>query len=64
MILILIGKKLIQMLTVLQIIDEAKRKMNDVILEIVDSAVKSGIKAKYVLWDSWYISPRMFSELL
>ena len=44
--------------------DQAKRKMNDVALELVDSAVKSGIKAKYVLFDSWYSSPHMFSELL
>ena len=43
---------------------QARRKMNDVALELVDSAVKSGIKAKYVLFDSWYNSPRLYSELL
>ena len=44
--------------------NQAERKMNDVALELVDSALKSSIKAKYVLFDSWYSSPRMFSELL
>lgn len=43
---------------------QATRKMSDVALELVDEAIASGIKAKYVLFDSWYSSPRMFSELL
>lgn len=43
---------------------QAVRKMNDVALELVDDAIASGIKAKYVLFDSWYASPRMFAELL
>lgn len=43
---------------------QARRKMNDVALELVDSAVKSGIKAKYVPFDNWYNSPRLYSELL
>jgi len=43
---------------------QAMRKMNNVALELVDDAIKSGIKAKYVLFDSWYASPRLFSELL
>jgi len=43
---------------------QAKRKMNDVALELIDSVVKNGIKAKYVLFDSWYSSPHMFHELL
>ncbi len=43
---------------------QAMRKMNDVALELVDDAIASGIKAKYVLFDSWYASPRMFSELV
>ncbi len=34
--------------------DQAQRKMNEVALELIDFAVKSGIKAKYVLFDSWY----------
>lgn len=43
---------------------QAVRKMNNVALELVDAAIKSGVKAKYVLFDSWYASPQMFSELL
>lgn len=43
---------------------QAQRKMNDVALELVDAALKTGIKAKYVLFDNWYSSPRMFFELL
>lgn len=43
---------------------QAVRKMNDVALELVDDAIASGIKAKYVLFDSWYASPHMFSELV
>lgn len=43
---------------------QAQRKMNDVALELVDSALNSGIKARYVLFDSWYTSPHMFAELL
>lgn len=38
--------------------------MNDVALELVDAALKNGIHAKYVLFDSWYTSPKMFFELL
>lgn len=43
---------------------QATRKMTDVALELVDDAIKSGIKVKYVLFDSWYASPRMFAALL
>nr|WP_229564676.1 transposase [Pediococcus pentosaceus] len=43
---------------------QAVRKMNDVALELVDDAIASGIKAKYVLFDSWFASPRMFAELV
>lgn len=43
---------------------QATRKMTDVALELVDDAIKSGIKAKYVLFDSWYASPLMFAALL
>lgn len=42
---------------------QAMRKMNMVALELVDDAIATGIKAKYVLFDSWYASPHMFSEL-
>ncbi len=30
----------------------------------MDDAIASGVKAKYVLFDSWYASPHMFSELV
>lgn len=43
---------------------QAKRKMPDVALELVDSIMKNGLKAKYILFDSWYTSPHMFHELL
>lgn len=43
---------------------QAQRKMNGVALELVDAALKNGIKAKYVLFDSWYTSPKMFFKLL
>lgn len=43
---------------------QAQRKMSDVALELIDDALKTGIKAKYVLFDSWYASPHLFSELL
>lgn len=43
---------------------QAKRKMNEVALELVDSALSAGIKTKYVLFDSWFASPRLFFELL
>ena len=43
---------------------QAQCKMNDVALELLDAAFNAGIKAKYVLFDSWYASPRMFFELL
>ncbi|KIO97145.1 transposase [Levilactobacillus brevis] len=33
-------------------------------MELLDVAFNAGIKAKYVLFDSWYASPRMFFELL
>ncbi|WP_421017451.1 IS4 family transposase [Furfurilactobacillus cerevisiae] len=43
---------------------QAQRKMSGVALELLDAAFNAGIKAKYVLFDSWYASPRMFFELL
>jgi len=43
---------------------QAQRKMNDVALELVDDAIAAGIKTRYVLFDSWFTSPRMFYELL
>lgn len=43
---------------------QAQLKMTDVALELVRNTIKSGIKAKYVLFDSWYTSPKFLSELL
>ncbi|AKP64296.1 transposase [Levilactobacillus koreensis] len=43
---------------------QAQRQMNDVALELVDNAISAGIKARYVLFDSWFASPHMFAELL
>ncbi|MBS4872758.1 transposase [Lactobacillus kalixensis] len=39
---------------------QAKRQMNDVTVELINQALKSGVPAKYVLFDSWFTSPRMF----
>jgi len=38
--------------------------MNDVALELIDSVLKNSIRAKYVLFDSWYSSPHRFHKLL
>lgn len=43
---------------------QAQRKMSDVALELVDDALHAGTKAKYVLFDSWFTSPKMFAALL
>ena len=37
--------------------------MNEVVLELIAQALKLGVVAKYVLFDSWYSSPRMFWHL-
>lgn len=39
---------------------QAQRKMNDVTIELINQAVRLGVEAKYVLFDSWFTSPRMF----
>lgn len=44
--------------------NQAQRKMNEVALELVDDALAAGTKAKYVLFDSWFTSPKMFVALL
>lgn len=36
--------------------------MNKVALELVRQALRSGIKAKLVLFDSWFSSPYMFDQ--
>lgn len=39
---------------------QIQRKMNDVTIELISQAVKLGVEAKYVLFDSWFTSPKMF----
>ena len=39
---------------------QAQRKMNEVVLELISQALRLGVTAKYVLFDSWYSSPQMF----
>jgi hypothetical protein len=43
---------------------QAHRKMNLVVLELVDQAIKAGIKTQYALFDSWFAYPKMFHKLL
>lgn len=42
---------------------QAQRPMNAVSLELIQQAQSLGIKAQYVLFDSWYSSPKMFWQL-
>ncbi|OYS68660.1 IS4 family transposase [Limosilactobacillus reuteri] len=42
---------------------QAQRKMNEVVLELISQALRLGVTAKYVLFDSWYSSPQMFWHL-
>ncbi len=37
---------------------QSKRKATEVMLELIDSAKASGLTAKYVLFDSWFSSPK------
>lgn len=37
--------------------------MNDVTVELIKQAVEEGIPADYVLFDSWFSSPKMFWQL-
>ena len=39
---------------------QAQRKMNEVVLELISQALRLGVTAKYVLFDSLYSSPQMF----
>lgn len=43
---------------------QALRKGTDVAVELIREAITSGITADYVLFDSWFSSPKMFYELL
>ena len=42
---------------------QAQRQMNDVTVELIKQAVEEGIPADYVLFDSWFSSPKMFWQL-
>ena len=42
---------------------QAQQKMNLVSLQLVKQALANGVLADYVLFDSWYSSPKMFYEL-
>ncbi|GMG66425.1 IS4 family transposase [Tetragenococcus halophilus] len=42
---------------------QAQRKGTDVLIELLQAALKEGIQAKYVLFDSWFSSPKMFHAL-
>lgn len=42
---------------------QAQRKMNSVALELIRQALRNGVLAHYVLFDSWYSSPNMFYQL-
>ena len=37
---------------------QARRKATEVMVELLSSALKAGIKAKYVLFDSWFCEPK------
>ena len=40
-----------------------QQKMSDVAVQLIKQAVSLGVKAQYVLFDSWYSSPKMFWNL-
>ena len=42
---------------------QAQRKATDVVIELLKAAIKEGITAHYVLFDSWFSSPKMFHAL-
>lgn len=42
---------------------QAQKPMNQVALELINQAIRLGVKASYVLFDSWYSSPKMFWQL-
>lgn len=41
---------------------QAKRHMNEVAVELVAQFLKTGVKASYVLFDSWYAYPKAFKQ--
>ncbi|AYW49901.1 transposase [Tetragenococcus halophilus] len=42
---------------------QAQHKGTDVLVELLQAALKEGVKAHYVLFDSWFSSPKMFHAL-
>lgn len=42
---------------------QARRKATDVMVELIHSAQCAGIKAKYVLFDSWFSAPKTILAL-
>ena len=42
---------------------QAQSKMNQVAIELISQALKHNIPAQYVLFDSWYSSPKMFDQI-
>ena len=42
---------------------QAQGKGTEVMLELLSLALKRGVKASYILFDSWFSSPKMFQEI-
>lgn len=42
---------------------QSRRKATEVMIELIDSAKKAGIHAKYVVFDSWFTSPKSIQAL-
>ncbi|MFD1125404.1 transposase [Lentilactobacillus raoultii] len=42
---------------------QAQRKMTSVVIELIQQALKNGVPAQYVLFDSWFSSPTAFHQL-
>ena len=43
--------------------EQAQGKGTEVMLELLNLGLKRGLKASYVLFDSWFSSPKMFQEI-
>ena len=39
--------------------DQAHRQMNNVIVELIRQVISLGVFAKYVLFDSWFLLPKI-----
>ena len=42
---------------------QSRRKATDVMVELIHSAQRAGITAKFVLFDSWFSAPKTILEL-